>query len=78
MEKKTFKLNRPIEVDGQQVTELHYREMLVSDVEAVDHEKSQLKRSCMIIANSCEVPPESISQMAYRDYERLSEEILGF
>ena len=78
MEKKIFKLSRPIEVDGQQVTELHYREMLVSDVEAVEGEPSGIKRTKMVMANVCEVTPEAISQMKYSDYTKFDEELVGF
>ncbi|AMO55620.1 hypothetical protein GZ77_09200 [Endozoicomonas montiporae] len=76
--KEAFKLQYPIEVDGIETDTLHLRRMTVADLEAVEHEKNELKRGTAILARLANIPPAVVSTMDVADFEKISEKAAGF
>ncbi len=72
-------LDRPLTVDGTEVTTLRLREPTVQDQIAASETKgSSARQEITMIANLCEISPDAVCQLSLRDYKKLQQAFLGF
>lgn len=69
---KTVHLSAPVQIDGVATDTLAMREPSVHDILAVKKGKgSPEDQELALFANLCEVAPETIRNLSFRDYRRL-------
>lgn len=68
----------PLLIDGTEVKSVVMREPEVGDQLAVDHIQSPGKSEVAIIANLCELSPESLATLKMRQYGRLQDAYRAF
>lgn len=79
MEKTTIKLQYPLRVNGQEVTEIQLRRPRVRDRLAVEKmSASQAEKEVRFIANLCEMAPDEIEELDMADYTKIQEAVTGF
>lgn len=72
-------LDRPLMVDGTEVTTVCMREPTVQDQIAASEVKgSPARQEIAMIANLCEITPDMVRQLSLRDYKKLQQAFLGF
>ncbi|MEP1637269.1 phage tail assembly protein [Ascidiaceihabitans sp.] len=70
--------DHPLMIDGTEVKSVDMREPLVDDQLAVDHIQSAGRSEVTIIANLCELPPETVGSLKMRQYGRLQDAYRAF
>ncbi len=76
---EVVKLQYPITVDGQEVTEIALRRPKVRDMLAVEKlEGSDGARELRLLANLAELPPETLEELDVADYQALQQVYAGF
>ncbi len=76
---EVVKLQYPITVDGQEVTEIALRRPKVRDMLAVEKlEGSEGARELRLLANLAELPPETLEELDVADYQALQQVYAGF
>lgn len=69
---QTIKLSAPVKIDGVETDSLIMREPSVEDMLAVKKGKGSAEdQELSLFANLCEVGPEVIRGLKFRDYRRL-------
>lgn len=72
IEKTDIPLNCPIKCSGVEVSALHMRDPLVSDILTASKLKgTDAENEVTLFANLCEVEPNAIKSMSLRDYKKL-------
>jgi len=72
-------LDYPILVAGVKLGVLNMRRMCVRDLIAYDASKDpSLAKEALLIANLCEIPPESLHAMDASDYKKCQAVVQGF
>lgn len=75
MSTKTVKLSAPIEVNGQQVSELTFREAEVGDMMAAATFKDEMSQTIAILASISNVPLPAFKKIKFRDITRITAEV---
>lgn len=75
MSTKTVKLSAPIEVNGQQVSELTFREATVGDLMAGSNFKDEMSQTIAVLASISGVSVPTFKQIKARDLKRISSEV---
>lgn len=70
--------DKPLKIDGTDVTKMVMREPTVGDQLAVEHIKSAAESEVNIIANLCEIAPDAMHGFTMRQYGRLQEAYAAF
>lgn len=69
---KTIQLSGPVQIDGVSTDTLAMREPSVEDILTVRKGKGTAEeQELALFANLCEVAPETIRKLSFRDYRRL-------
>lgn len=72
-------LSRPASFNGVEQSKVRMREPTVGDLEAGHEAKgNDASREISILANLCEVSPDDMRKLPYRDYVRLQTAYTGF
>lgn len=61
-------LSRPLDIDGQKVTELSFRESEVGDMLDAEDATTEYRRLVIVLAAMCNVPVERFRKIATRDF----------
>ncbi len=79
MDKTVVKLQYPVRVNGQELTELRMRRPKVRDRLVVEKlAASQAEKEVRFIANLCEIAPDDVEELDMADYAQLQEVLSGF
>jgi hypothetical protein len=74
-----IKLNDPIQVMGETVTELELPDKVtVRHLKAMDEAQGEIGKVAALIGALAKIPPSSVDQIAAADFGRLSEALSGF
>ena len=75
MSTKTVKLSAPIEVNGQQVSELTFREATVGDMMAAAMFKDDTSQTMAVLASISDVPLPAFKKIKVRDLKQIMAEV---
>lgn len=70
--------DKPLKIDGTDVTKMVMREPVVGDQLAVEQIKSAAESEVNIIANLCEIAPNVVHGFTMRQYGRLQDAYAAF
>lgn len=74
-----FTLKHPIQGDnGREIKTLTVRRPRVKDIEIMEEESTQLKKSIRLLSLLGEVSPEEVRRLDAADFNHISDEVVGF
>ena len=76
--KQTIKLNVPVQVEGEQVTEITLSEPTVGDLRAMDQASGDVGRAAALIGSLAGWPPSSVNAISSGDFTAICEVMSGF
>ena len=77
-EKNTVSLDRPITVDGSEISSLSFRRAKVRDLQAVEGVSGDVSKTVALAANLAEVPRDAFEEMDAADFSKVAGVIEGF
>lgn len=75
MSTKTVKLSAPIEINGQQVSELTFREAEVGDLMISARFKDEMSQTIAVLASIADVPLPAFQKIKARDLKVIMAEV---
>ncbi|MDO5643675.1 MAG: phage tail assembly protein [Paracoccus sp. (in: a-proteobacteria)] len=69
---QTIKLQYPVTVDGEEITELHIRRPKMRDVKRAQKHKDDVERSMGLIADLAEISPRAVEELDAADFTAVS------
>lgn len=75
---QTIKLNVPVQVEGEQVTEITLKAPTVRDLREMDNASGEVGRAAALIGALAGWPPSSVNALSSSDFTAICEVMSGF